>query len=178
MPVPPPIFQILLGAVLLLFGRRLFWIYISVLGFLLGLEATQQYLNIDNPWLPIVIGFGVGVVCAMLAVLLQYTAIGLAGFIGGAYLAMNVLGIVSMEQAEPANLLIVLGAGAIGLVLFLFIFDPALVILSSITGAALVSQALVLDQQQTGLVLVGLSILGAVFQFFVLSRSEKPGGSR
>ncbi len=164
------------GLAMLFMGRKLFWVYIGLLGFLLGLEATRQYLAVESQWLPLLIGVAVGAVSAVLAILLQYTAVGIAGFVGGAYLAMVSLGLASGGEAGPLPLLAVLFCGGLGAVLFLVLFDPALVVLSAFTGASLLVQLLPIEPAVTGVIFLALWVVGMVFQFMVLARSERPAG--
>ncbi len=169
------IFSLLLGLALLLLGRALFWVYVGLLGFLVGFEVTLQTLATEVVWLPVLVGLIVGLGSALLAVMLQYVAVGVAGFVGGAYLALALFGMSLEPQPGFLPLLVAVLGGAVGCVLFLLIFDPALIILSSATGALLLTQPFPLESQVHVIALLVLTAIGIVFQYLVLSAPEVPG---
>lgn len=169
------LFTMAFGLTLLLLGRSLFWVYVALLGFLLGFEATQQYLGGDTQWLPVLAGVVVGLGAALLAVFFQYWAVGLAGFVGGAYLALNVFGLGMLGGGELLPLGVALIGGLLGAALFVLLFDPALVVLSAATGAGLLVEPFPLDESARALLFLALLVVGIVFQFAVLSASQPPG---
>jgi len=167
-------FSMASGLALLLLGRSLFWVYVALLGFLLGFEATQQYLGAGTQWLPVLAGIVVGLGAALIAVFFQYWAVGLAGFAGGAYLALSAAGLGMLGEGAFLPLLIVLIGGSLGAALFVLLFDPALVVLSAITGAGLLVQPFSLSESASALTFLALAVVGIVFQFAVLSASQPP----
>src|ERR1041385_6355086 len=79
-----PIISVLVGLALLLFGRRLFWLFVAALGFAIGLQLAP-YLSQNPPlWLSLLLSLGLGLLGALLAVVLQKLAIAIAGFLVGA----------------------------------------------------------------------------------------------
>ena len=56
----------ILGGALLVAGRKLFWLFIGVLGFITGIQLTTNFIN-GPEWLTIIIGLILGWI--MLAVL-------------------------------------------------------------------------------------------------------------
>lgn len=168
------LFTMAFGLALLLLGRSLFWVYVSLLGFLLGFEATQQSIGADMQWLPVLAGIVVGLGAALVAVFFQYWAVGLAGFVGGAYLALNVLGLGMLGDGAFLPLLVALTGGVLGAALFVLLFDPALVVLSAVTGASLLLQPFTLSEGAGALLFIALAAAGIAFQFAVLSESKAP----
>ena len=175
MTVTGIIFSMLLGLGLLLLGRALFWAYVALLGFLLGFELTLQTLQTEAAWLPVLVGILFGLGAALLAVFMQYIAVGLAGFMGGAYLAMSLFGLSLEPQPGLLPLLVAALGGGVGCALFLIIFDPALIILSSATGALLLTQPFTLTPDMHLITVLVLTAVGIAFQYFVLQESEAPG---
>ena len=169
-------FTMAFGLALLLLGRSLFWVYIALLGFLLGFEATQQYLGSEVQWLPVLAGIVVGLVAALAAMFLQYWAVGLAGFVGGAYLSLSALGMGLLGDAALLPLLVAGIGGVLGAMLFVLLFDPALVVVSSVTGASLLVQPFPLSEGVSAVVFLALTVVGIVFQFSVLSKPQPPKG--
>ncbi len=74
--------NVLIGGGLLVAGRKLFWLLVGGLGFMLGLELSSR-LAFRSPWMLWVAALVLGVVFALLAVFVETVAIGAAGFLGG-----------------------------------------------------------------------------------------------
>ena len=82
------VFTALIGLAILFIGRQLFWVAVSGLCFILGLNyATQYYLG--SPHLIVLISLGVGLIGAVLAYSLQRTAAGILGFLAGLRISSN-----------------------------------------------------------------------------------------
>ena len=163
----------ILGVALLLFGKRLFWIFVGGTGFLLGITAAQSLPGIeDKPDSTVlIVGAIFGVVGILAAIFLKRVALRVAGFMVGvlaAYYAVEKAGI-----DDPVWLWgIVATGGLIGLILIVTVFESALVILSAITGAMMIVQAVPLPEELVTAGFAGLSILGIVVQFQLLKRSK------
>ena len=170
-----PLFLISLagGLTILFFGRKLFWLYIGLLGVLAGFELTQQLLPQQPQWVYLAVGVVLGVAMALLAIALQYVAVALAGFVGGAYVALQVLQIIPAVQVNELSAWLLLIPGLIGAGLCLMVFNPALIVLSSVTGAALLVQLFPLDPLLQNLLLVLVAVIGIVFQFVVYRRGNQ-----
>ena len=166
---PAAIANILIGLVVLLLGRKLFWLFVAVAGFVLGLILTPQFLPGQPDWLVLLVALGVGIIGAILAVVIQEIAIALAGFIFGGYVLLSLLLAFGIDPGQWYWLIFIIG-GLIGAVLVLALFDPALIILSSLVGANLITQALALTPPFDLIVFVGLVIVGVIFQAGLLRR--------
>ena len=99
--------DIVAGAVLLLLGRKVFWLFIAIAGFYLGVELTRALLVSQPNWLIWLVAIGVGVVGAVIAMLFQRVAFALGGFYAGGYLALIVAerfapGSISAELSSSA----------------------------------------------------------------------------
>src|SRR6187200_2140589 len=73
-----PIPTIIAGVVLLFFGRRLFWLFVALIGFIAGMSLATQVLAIHEQWLLLLIAIGCGILGALIALFLQRLAIGIA----------------------------------------------------------------------------------------------------
>jgi hypothetical protein len=169
------ILNILAGALLLLFGRRLFWLFVGVIGFIAGMNLAAQYLVGANQWVILVVGLVAGLIGAVLAVLFQRIAVALAGFYAGSYLAIYLLGVLGVDTAQFPWVISILG-GILGAVLVFVLFDWALIVLSSLVGASLIAPALVSGSQGQMIVFVVMVIIGIVVQAGLTGRY--PSGSR
>jgi hypothetical protein len=72
----------IVGAALLVFGRKLFWLFVAGIGFIAGLNVATSYLKGSPQWLILLLALVAGLIGALLAVFAQSIAIGIAGFPG------------------------------------------------------------------------------------------------
>jgi Domain of unknown function (DUF4203) len=155
--------RILMGIGLLLFGRQLFWLFVAVMGFLLGLDLIAPMLPTYPSWVGLLIAVSIGVVGALLVLLWQWVAIGVAGFLAGGYLAGHMLQASGMATGSLPWGLFVLG-GLVGAILMIVVFDWALIVLSSLSGANVIVQALPLERLPAMVIFVGLVTVGIMVQ--------------
>lgn len=158
-----PLFSIALGAALLLFGRKLFWLFVAALGFAVGVAMTSYVMHQPPPWLALVLGLFLGLAGALIAFVLQKIAVAGAGFLAGGRLAVLLASAFVVAQAQAYWIVFVIG-GIIGAVLLLMIFDWALIILSSAEGAHLIATAVRLPERGAGILFIALLALGIVAQ--------------
>ena len=164
-----PIISLLLGIALLLFGRRLFWLFVAALGFAVGLQLAL-YLSHNPPlWLSLLLSLGLGLLGAIVALLLQKLAIGIAGFLVGGRIALVVAAAFLANHAHYSALTFVIG-GVLGALLLLLLFDWALIIFSSIEGARLIAEAVHLPTGGTTVLVVVLAIFGIIVQSMMFRR--------
>jgi len=161
--LPVPIISLLIGITLLLFGRRLFWLFVAAIGFAIGLQLAPYLMQNPPPWLSLAISLALGVVGALLAFLLQKLAIGIAGFLVGGRVAVAVVAAFMVSHAQYYGITFVIG-GIIGALLLLALFDWALIIFSSIEGARLIADAVHLPSTGTTILVVVLAIFGIIVQ--------------
>jgi hypothetical protein len=155
------VINILLGAALLFFGRRLFWLFVAGVGFVAGVMLATAILGSEPQWLAVLIGLGVGLIGALLSVFLQELVVAVAGFLAGAYLFYTVA--FALGFGSFAWLAFLVG-GVIGTLLVLALFDWALIGLSALIGATLIVQNLALERTLSVLAFVGLAAFGIVVQ--------------
>jgi hypothetical protein len=138
--------RVLVGIGLIILGRKAFWLFVGGIGFVLGLYVATQVVRAPGGWLVLAIALLGGLVGALLAVVLQHVAVGLAGFVAGGYVAMNLVDMAGWQLAPPTSgawepwLVFVLG-GIVFAVLIATLFEWALIVLSSVTGATLVMRS-------------------------------------
>jgi len=164
------ILNTIIGAALLLAGRKVFWLFVAGAGFVAGLSLSSRLVR-GPDWLTLLIGLGVGFLAALLAVFAQHFAIGLAGFLAGGYVAMQFLPLLNLDHGWLPWLAFLLG-GVIGAWLVGAFLDWALVILSSLAGASLIVQAFDLGRGLGFLLFALLAAVGISIQAREL-RKEK-----
>lgn len=169
------ILYVVIGILLLLLGRRLFWLFVGVVGFITGMNLATQYLAGESTWIILVAGLVAGLIGAVLAVLFQRIAVALAGFLAGSYLATYLLATLGVDMGQFAWIVSIIG-GIIGAVLVFVLFDWALILLSSLVGASLVAPALTPEPQAQTVLFVVLAVIGVVVQAGLLWR--EPAGRR
>ncbi len=170
------ILRLAVGAALLVLGRKLFWLFVAAVGFAAGWTVMSDLLHVQPEWLALVIALAAGVLGAVLATFVQKIAIGLAGFLAGAFLATGLVSMLNLAAASWAWLAFIVG-GILGALLLGAAFDWALVGLSSLAGAMLVANALELSSTVHLLVLVGLFVLGVIIQSAVGGGKQRPSDS-
>jgi uncharacterized protein DUF4203 len=162
---------LLVGVVILFFGRKLFWLCVAAAGFALGAEIAPHVIHEPSSILGLVVALLFGVLGALLALFLQKVAIVVLGFLAGGYLAGAIAAAFFIHSAQYYTVIFLAG-GIIGAILLLAVFDWALIVVSSLIGAHLIQGAIVLPPSGSTIVFVGLTILGILVQAASLRRSQ------
>ena len=165
--------RLIAGVCVLFLGRRLFWLFVGAVGFVLGMDAAALLLRGMPHAEVLLIALVGGLVGALLAVALEELMIGIAGFMTGAYLAAQIL--VAVMPYPGRNIwLAMLAGGIVGMLLLLALFDWALITLSSVMGAGFIVQALPGTGGLTSLVFLALVITGMTVQARLKDRENLP----
>jgi len=165
------ILNILLGAGLLFFGRKVFWLFVAGAGFVAGLSVANSILQVPES-LGVIIGIGIGLLAALLAVFMQHFAISLAGFLVGGYIALQFLPMLNLEINLGVWVAFIIG-GILGVILVNAVLDWALISLSSLAGASLVSEALNLSKGIALVVFIALIVIGISYQARELRKDRR-----
>lgn len=131
-----------LGLVVLLFGRRLYWLALGGLGFLLGLELAHGLLRLGSPAAETLIAVLAGVLGVVVAIAAQKLAVRIAGCLLGGYLTYWLLPTLALPLGRNETILAVCTGAVLGLLLAASLFDFALIATSAVVGALLISDAL------------------------------------
>ena len=132
--------NIVLGGSLLLGGRKVFWLLLGAIGFVTGVEVSTRFIH-RSELVTIGAAIALGVVFALLAIFLESVAIGLAGFLGGGYVALSLASLLGLQGRNVELVAFILG-GILGVLLIVALFDWALISISSLAGASMVVSAL------------------------------------
>jgi len=163
MNLPIPILSVLIGVIVLFFGRRLFWLCVAAVGFAAGVEFAPHLMHEPTQALQLSIAIVFGFIGALLALFLQKVAIAVAGFLAGGKLAMALIGAFIAEGARYPGITFIVG-GIIGMILLLVLFDWALIVMSALVGAYLIGHTIVLPPTGATLLFVGLAAIGIIVQ--------------
>lgn len=175
-PFPPVHFSVtivgaLIGFVILLFGRKLFWLCVAAVGFAAGVEIAPHLVHEPSPLLALTVALVLGLIGALLALFLQKIAIAILGFLAGGKLAGAIAAAFLVQYAHYSTVIFVVG-GIIGAILLLVLFDWALIVVSSLIGAHLIQSTIVLPPSGSTIVFIGLAIIGILIQAAWLRRSQ------
>ena len=156
--------NIFIGAALLLFGRRLFWLFVGGIGFIVGFNFAGQILGPQPDWLLLLVAIGVGLLGAIASIFLQRIVVGIAGFFAGAYF-LSALAITYLPNNQSILPLVAFVAGGIiGAILTMALLDPALILLSSLAGATAITQNVPMQSSNKGLLFIVLLVIGILVQ--------------
>jgi hypothetical protein len=161
---------IILGLIMLVFGRKLFWLFVAVVGFLVGMEFVDLLLVNQSIWIKLAGGLGAGLIGALLAIFVQRVAFVLAGFFAGAYFALllaHPLGVAS------ASLLLAVACGVVGAIVAALLMDWAIIVLSCLVGAGAIVSRLGLRDANSAIVFLVLVIIGILVQAKLLEQSKE-----
>jgi hypothetical protein len=161
----------LIGFVILLFGRKLFWLCVAAVGFAAGVEIAPHLVHDPSPALALTVAIVLGLIGALLALFLQKIAIAVLGFLAGGKLAGAIAAAFFVQYTQHSTIVFLAG-GVAGAILLLFLFDWALIVVSSLIGAHLIQSAIVLPPSGSTIVFIGLVILGIIVQAMSLRRSQ------
>lgn len=169
---PAGLLGLVAGALLLLAGRRLFWLFVGLVGFFAGLRFAPAFLSGQPDWMQWLVAALFGLGGLFLAIVLQRLAVALAGFLVGGFFAADLFGI-DFPPAGLTELLVFLVGGIIAAALALWLFEGTLIFLSSLVGAGLIVDALDVSPGRSNLALIGLTVLGIAIQAGITARRRR-----
>ena len=172
MNAPLPIVSAVVGAIVLLFGKKLFWLCVAAVGFAAGVEIAPYFLHEPTPALQLSIALVLGFVGALLALFLQKLAVGVVGFAAGGRLAVALAASFAFGQGTSYWVIFIIG-GVVGAVLLMALFGWALIVISSLIGAHLIVSAITLPPTGSTIMLIGLTVLGVLVQSAAHRRSRR-----
>jgi len=162
------IVQLLLGCIVLLAGRNIFWLFIALAGFVVGFELAGIWLADKSLILQVTVALGAGLLGALLAVIFERVAFALAGFYAAAYLALIVIDRIGVTAGE--NLIIIV-SGLVGALIAALVMDWAIIALSALVGAAAIVTTFAMPPIIEIAAFVVLVAIGVIVQRTVLNRS-------
>ena len=151
------------GVLLLFLGKKAFWLFVAIVGFLLGFTFAPDLLPGQTQSVYLTISLVTGLLGALLSVLLQKFAIGMAGLVAGGYVTYSLLQMAIVEAGQYQWLIIAAGA-LLGAVLAGSMFDWAMILITSVCGSVLIYQGASLDFSFGYILLIGLVLLGIIVQ--------------
>lgn len=150
------------GALLLFFGKRLFWLAAALVAFLFG---WQLFGDLLGPGWSLVIAVVLGIVFAWLAIKFIRIAVYIVGFLAGAVALPLLMGTFGVDM----NGLFLAGiGGAIGLILVAVAFDWGLILITAWAGASAITfgleKLISLDGTLNTVIFLVLMVTGVFWQ--------------
>ncbi|MBD3264862.1 MAG: hypothetical protein GF375_07145 [Candidatus Omnitrophica bacterium] len=164
------LWQKTLGILLILGGRKIFWLFVGVFGFLSGFELASYLFSHSSIWLAFSVSLAAGAIGVFLAIFFQKIAVVTGGFLGGGYLSL--MASQQFMHFHQAPLLIFFLGGLIGALLILSVFDWALIIISSLAGSLLLSQNQIFSREVNNLIFLFSALAGIIVQSCCLPRAR------
>lgn len=166
-----PILQIVFAFAMLLLGRKLFWVFVGSVGFVVATELAIAYFSNQPGWLMILVGLAVGLIGALLALFFQTGAIAFAGILGGGYLGMLVIQYLSITNPAIRFASLLIGA-FLGLAALIVVFDYGLIAISSLTGSLVITEMIGLAGFKFWILVVAITLLGSSIQLKQFQNEE------
>ena len=170
--------RLVVGLLLLVLGRRLYWLFVAGIGFVTGLQLGPRLLPDQSELVIVVVALVLALVGALVAVVATKLALGIIGFVAGGGVAMLLLGNLGMDGGTLA-LITYVAAGIVGAILLLVLFDWALIVLSSLAGSSLIvmslTEMLALPSVVGGILIVVLALIGVLIQANLAPRTRASG---
>ncbi len=178
MAILAPLLRAIGGAIALLFGRRVFWLFVAIVGFLAGFAIGQRLLPGSSSLIHILVGIGLGLVGALLSQAAPNLVAAIVGFLAGGYVLSALVG--SLTQLSSAvHWVVFIAGGLFGVYLAVKFFDLALVILSALSGAgtlsALGGELLSFSGTIQAVIFIVLAVIGIAFQLGVVKPAKLRG---
>jgi hypothetical protein len=164
--------RLLAGVCALLFGRQLFWLFVGAVGFALGIDVATRLFAGSSTFVILTAALLIGVAGAILARATQEFMIGIVGFLVGGYLGAQLLTAV-MPYPGRDLWFAVFGGGIAGVLLLNALFDWALIVMSSLVGAAFIVDASGVSGHSTPFLYAALAMIGIVIQA-IARRQRRP----
>lgn len=158
-----PIASAVIGAIILLFGRKLFWLCVAAVGFAAGVELAPHIVHQPSAILQLSFALVLGFAGALLALFVQKLAIAVVGFVAGGRLALG-LAAAFFAGTSNAYWIIFLIGGIVGAFLLVALFDWALIFFSALVGAYLICGVITLPQTGATILFIALAAIGVLAQ--------------
>lgn len=162
-----------LGLIVLLFGRPLYWAFVGIVGFLIGLVLAEEFLAGQQRWLQLLAALGAGVLGALLAVIALRVGFAVAGLLAGGHLAATW---ISPLAGSGSHLLWFAIGAVVGAILAAWVMDWAIIVLSSLVGAGTIVDAFDWAPETEGWAFVILVTFGILAQANMMNRRETATG--
>ena len=159
--------QLSLGFIMLTTGRQLYWLYAGGTAFVSAVVIGPLLFNFAQNNDLFLLSLAIGVIVALLASMLGRIMIAIVLFPAGGYL-LFVLPAITGFGNEWVTWFLLVTAGIVAVGMVLTWFDFSLTLLSSLTGASLIIQAVNLSGISAIIAYFGMTIFGMLTQLILM----------
>lgn len=163
--------NLLLGVSLLIRGRKFFWLFVALVGFVSGIQFVGRSLY-EPGRLGILAGLAFGLLAALLAVFLQTLAINIGGFLAGGSFLLGLAELFGLDTGTLSWAIYLIG-GIGGILLVSTFFEWALILLSALGGASLITGALNAGRIPGWILFLALTAIGVAIQASQMRKDKK-----
>jgi hypothetical protein len=161
------VLRLVLGAVILLAGRNLFWLVIAAIGFFVGVEFASIGMAGYSTVLILAVGLAAGLIGALLAIVFQRVGFALAGFYAAVFVTLVYATKLGFVGVSPVVLLVI---GLAAALLVALLTDWTIIVLSAVAGAVAITSVFALPPAVDVICSLGLAALGVAVQGSTLRR--------
>jgi hypothetical protein len=156
-----------IGFMMLIAGRPVYSVFVGSISFLLGTYLTSQIRVFPPEWNTFFVPLLFAIIGVVLTQAFKRWTARVAGFIAGGILIVNLPNAFGSGVYWNSSLLFA-AAGIISVILLFFIFDFALIVLSTLTAVTLILSYMRVGNLDQGAMFFILAIFGIVVQYLIL----------
>ena len=161
-----------IGFILLAAGSQLYWLFAGAMTFLVSIFITPEFSQTTSQRDLIIYSTTAAFVSILLAVALKKWVVALAGFFAGGFLSFTLPKVIGWTTFQ-FSWWIFIAVGLVCAFLIVFSYGLAVMLLSSLVGAALVAENLHISVATPSVVFILFFFLGFAIQL-VLSQYSNP----
>ena len=168
-------FTLLIAAILLFFGQRIYWLFVGAIGFIAGMDLALRWFPSQSQSATLLVAVIAGLVGIVLAIFFQKLAVAVAGFLAGGHFALLLLPNFDHPTGDQFSTIVYVAAGILAAFLAVALLDWALIILSALIGAGLIAQWAVDAPTLRAIIFIVLFLIGVGVQASILRRRRAVG---
>lgn len=167
------IVYIVLGIILLMLGRKLFWLFAGGVAFIFGLKYASLFLgSYYSSHSGLIFALVLAIVGIVLAFIMQKIGLTIAGCVAGGYVALNIVKELGIKTGWMPWILFLIGA-VLGVIFVSVLFNWSLIILSSLIGTFLIIETTSFSLPVTKVLFILLLIIGILTQASQSNKKRK-----
>jgi hypothetical protein len=156
-----------IGFMMLIAGRPVYSVFVGSIGFLVGTYLAGQIKILPVEWNSLFIPSLFATIAVVLTLVFKRWTVRVAGFIAGGIMIINLPNVFGSASYWTSPYLFA-AAGIISVILLFFIFDFALIVLSSLMAVTLILSYMRIGNLDQGAMFLILAIFGIATQYLIL----------
>jgi hypothetical protein len=156
-----------IGFMMLIAGRPIYSVFVGSIGFLVGTYLADLITVLPPEWNSFFIPMLFAIIGVALTQAFKRWAAGVAGFIAGGMMIINLPNAFGSGGYWTSPYLFA-AAGIVSVILLFFIYDFALIVLSSLMAVTLILSYMKVGNLDQGAMFLILAIFGMITQYLIL----------